>query len=470
MPFLCVLFRRDVRTAPTGASASTVDQLRLQEMLCPYRGRIRRLPITMHGDSVGTLLVSQLAKVSRSGCEIPANTRKNASSAWLEVVVDPGRLTFRTDPLGTFPLWWFEDESRVVITSEVKSLTALPGVKVEFDGTALRDTRHPADFSPFRGIRRVHPGAALHVSPDLEVTEEQQPCLIYRPNSMFTTRSEAEAALGSALADSARAICDGQADAQTAWGAFLSGGVDSSLATALTQVHQPAVQTFTLGTDLGSEYSDGETLSAHLGLKHTRVAADAQTARAQFAHAVICNEMVDGLAAEILAQLGVLAKAASHCVRQIVTGYGSDLLFGSMLRHEQYMTAAGVDDLQSLIERTCWTREFSPFYAWSHGIEIHHLFWDPAVMNTAFRIPPEFNFDGTTEKMPLRSLAVERGHLDHRHAYRKKQAMTDGTRFDRLLSSALGIGDNHAYQEKSARCTFELNKILNPTALEHIAS
>lgn len=465
MPVQCVLLKRLAKAAPAGAS---LDESHLAELLCPYRGGIQRVPIAMRG-TVGVLRLSSLARVCQSKCLIPADTRKNASTAWLEITVDPAGLTFETDPLGTFPLWCFEDDSRVVITSEVKSLIALQGVQVELDDNALQKARHPADFSPFRGVRRVYPGAILRVSPTLELTEERRTPLAYRPTSMFATDAASEDALDAALIASARAICDDGA-ARATWGTFLSGGIDSSLATALTHLRQPDLQTFTLGTDLGNEYADAEELASHLCVRHTRVAADAEAAVAHFEHAVFCNEMVDGLTAETLAQLGILAAAASKNVRHVVTGYGADLLFGSMLRHQQYMAVTAVQDLRSLIERTCWTGEFAPFYAWSQGIEMHHLFWEPAVMNAAFRIPPESSFDGTEEKVLLRRLAAERGHLDRRHVRRKKQAMTDGTQFNRLLSSALGLGGGHAYAQKSSRCISQLKNVLDRTMTEGVAS
>ena len=141
-----------------------------------------------------------------------------------------------------------------------------------------------------------------------------------------------------------------------------------------------------------------------------------------------------------------------------------------MLRHQQYMAVTAVDDLRSLIERTFWTGEFAPFYAWSHGVEIHHLFWNPTVMNAAFRIPPESSFDGVEEKVLLRRVASERGHLDGRYVRRKKRAMTDGTQFNRLLSSALGLGDGYAYEQKSARCISQLKNILDRSMTEGVAS
>ncbi len=124
------------------------------------------------------------------------------------------------------------------------------------------------------------------------------------------------------------------------------------------------------------------------------------------------------------------------------------------------MAVTGVADLQSLIERTCWSGEFSPFFAWSLGVELHHLFWHPQVMNAAFRVPEAMSFDGAREKIALRNLATEGGYMEPRHAHRRKQAMTDGTQFNRLLSTSLGFRDAFSYPQKNERCVSELRRII----------
>jgi hypothetical protein len=95
MSVLCVLLKRPATLMPTGASPCAVDEALLEELLCPYRGKIQRVAIAMHG-TVGVLLLSSLAGVHQSKCVIPADTRKNASTAWLEITVDPTGLTFET--------------------------------------------------------------------------------------------------------------------------------------------------------------------------------------------------------------------------------------------------------------------------------------------------------------------------------------------------------------------------------------
>lgn len=437
MPFLFLL------------GAQAVDEPRLVSRLCPYRG-----PLSQRALAGGRLYTTSLAGERT----IPATTRRNPQTSWLAFEADDSSVRFTTDPLGTFPLWIAAlDGGGLAVTGEVKALTAIDGFTLAFDPEAWpADRKRPPDYTPYRNVHRVMPGATLHVAPDGAHREEGRAPLVYQPTEPLDGDARAEA-LDAALRASAAAIAaagpaaTADAGAGDRWGALLSGGIDSSMATALLHRHHPDLRTYTLGTEHGDEYADAAELASHLAVPHTRVFATTDLARAHFERATFANETVDGLTAETLAQLSILCTAAARDVRRVVTGYGADLLFGSMLRHALYLQVTGVDDLQSLIERTMWSGEFSPFYAWSLGVEVHHLFWDPDVMNTAFRIPPEASFDGTHEKRVMRDLAVARGHLQHAHAYRKKQALTDGTQFNRTLSTALGLPDRHAYGGKNAR-------------------
>lgn len=428
------------------------DVTRLTTRLCPYRGTITRVEL-----AGGRLYASSLAELAPGRVAIPARTKQTPQTPWLELREETGGARFETDPLGTFPLWIVETEAFLAVTSEVKSLCTIDGFELAFEPERwATDRKRPPDYSPYANVRRLYPGAVLHVSAAGALREERRTPLIYRPAELIASADAQRAELDAALLGSARAI----AGAGTDWGTFLSGGIDSSTATALVQRHHAGVTTYTLGTEHGDEYADAEELARYLGAPHTRVFATRQDALDHFERAVFCNETIDGLTAETLAQLSILVNAAAGAVRRIVTGYGADLLFGSMLRHEVYMKVTGVDDLPSLIERTCWSGEFAPFYAWSVGVEVHHLFWDPQVMNCAFRMPPEASFDGTREKLVLRTLAASRGYLLEAQAFRRKQALTDGTQFNRLLADALGLDSAHAYDGKTARAIEVLRQAL----------
>lgn len=442
MPFLHLV--------PRGGAVAP-NPARLAGLLCPYRGALAR-----HELAGGALWVSSLAGATPAGFELPAGTRRTPQTAWLTIRGDGDGVRFETDPLGTFPLWIAETDGFVAVTAEVKSLTALPGFTVDFQPERWpADRKRPPDYSPYGNVTRVRPGASLWLGADGTRRVDGGTPLVYRPAAPLAADEQA-AALDAALVASAAAI----AGAGTSWGAFLSGGIDSSTATALLARHHPTLHTYTLGTEHGDEYADAAALATHLGTRHAEVFATTAQARVELEHAVFCNETVDGLTAETLAQLGLLVEAAAADVQRVVTGYGADLLFGSMLRHDLYMKVTGVDDLQSLIERTAWSGEFAPFYAWARGVEVHHLFWDPDVMNTAFRVPPEASFDGTHEKLVLRHLTVDRGYLRAEHAFRRKTALTDGTQFNRVLSTALGLADRHAYGAKNDAAVAALRRTL----------
>jgi asparagine synthetase B (glutamine-hydrolysing) len=452
MPFVYLLPKRGT----VGA-----NELRLGELLCPYRGGLAR-----HDVAGGTLWHTTLGAATDGGLELPAGTRRPPNSAWLVARAHGDGLRFETDPLGTFPLWVAETADWLAVTGEVKALGALPDFDVGFEPERWpADRKRPPDYSPYANVRRVMPGAALHVARDGTWRADGGVPLVYAPSSTLTDPAEQAQALDAAMLASARVMA-GAGGTGDEWAAFLSGGIDSSSAVALLARDVPQLRTYTLGTEHGDEYAEAGALAAHLGLPHTRVFATTEQARAHFDRAVRENETVDGLTGETLAQLGLLAQtAAAGGARRVVTGYGADLLFGSMLRHELYMKVTGVDDLQSLIERTMWSGEFAPFYAWSLGVEVHHLFWDPAVMNAAFRIPPDHSFDGTHEKIVMRRMMVERGHLLADHAFRKKQALTDGTQFNRVLSAALGLPDKHAYGGKNDAAVAVLRRTFAESAV-----
>src|SRR6478736_8765850 len=137
-----------------------VDSARLASLLCPYRGGITR-----HELAGGELYSSSLADVEPQRVAIPSGTKQTAQTAWLEIRVDATGAHFETDPLATFPLWVVDDDAFIAVTCEVKSLCAL-GFTPAFEPEQWPASRkRPPNYSPYANVRRVFPGAALHISP-----------------------------------------------------------------------------------------------------------------------------------------------------------------------------------------------------------------------------------------------------------------------------------------------------------------
>ena len=180
------------------------------------------------------------------------------------------------DRLGIKPLYYGEAGRAFVFGSELRALRRHP----DFDPTIDRDAvaaylRHnyvPAPLSIYRGVRKLEPGRILRIGPGRERSETVYWSLADRARSVRRTPfpgddgeavDELERQIGRAVVD--RKVAD------VPLGAFLSGGVDSSLVVALLQASSARpVRTFTIGfwEEAYDEAPRARAIAKHLGTEH----------------------------------------------------------------------------------------------------------------------------------------------------------------------------------------------------------
>lgn len=196
------------------------------------------------------------------------------------------RLQLARDRLGEKPLHYgwsgAGDERYLLFASELKALHAVPGFAARIDPAALslylRANAIPAPHAIFCDVWKVRPGhivtvdeAALRKGTGAgdsrafwDLAE-----VIARPRAAIN-EAEAEAQLEQLLLDAVGQ----QVLADVPVGAFLSGGVDSSLITALmTRVSANRIKTFTIGFDHDGfdEAPHARAVAEHLGTDHTEM-------------------------------------------------------------------------------------------------------------------------------------------------------------------------------------------------------
>ncbi|MBW3625436.1 MAG: asparagine synthase (glutamine-hydrolyzing) [Armatimonadetes bacterium] len=162
------------------------------------------------------------------------------------------RLTLARDRMGVRPLYYTFVGGALVFASEIKALFEVPGVEAEIDPLALDQTFtfwFPlAPRTPFRNIHELPPGHLL-VAGDSGVTVKPYWQLSYlsrEEDRAAEGRDEEEIAeeLRALLIDSTRI----RLRADVPVGAYLSGGFDSSLTTALIrQFSSNRLRTFSVG-------------------------------------------------------------------------------------------------------------------------------------------------------------------------------------------------------------------------------
>ncbi len=194
-----------------------------------------------------------------------------------------GRLFLARDRAGQKPLYWTRSGGRLAFASEIKSLTALPWVEDAVDPEAfplyLAYGYVPAPGTFLRGVRQLPPAHALTVDAGSgAVGEPRRWWRLDWSSPPRRTLSDAEAvARVRTLFDAAVAR---RLVADVPLGAFLSGGIDSTLVVGLMRRHvEGPLRTFSLGFADDPTYDEtafARMASARFDTDHTefRVRAD----------------------------------------------------------------------------------------------------------------------------------------------------------------------------------------------------
>ena len=163
------------------------------------------------------------------------------------------RLWLCRDRVGIKPLVYYWDGKRFVFASEIKSLLSDPAIPRELDYDALllylAFSYVPAPYTIFRGIRKLEPGHSLILEKgELRIEKywdvPQEPDLNVSSPSFCSQEEIIKKSLYEYLSEAVRK----RMIADVPLGAFLSGGIDSSIIVGLMSRHSSRpVKTFSIG-------------------------------------------------------------------------------------------------------------------------------------------------------------------------------------------------------------------------------
>lgn len=234
-----------------------------------------------------------LAAISRWGVE---KTLQRAVGMFAIALWDrlERRLTLIRDRMGEKPLYYGWSHGCFLFGSELKALHSYPGFDAEIDRDALslyfRHNYLPAPHSIYRHVFKLEPGCMLSLTLD-DARTPAPPGLsapaafgTLRLHRWWSLRAAAEAGQAQQISDEVEAVerleaclreaIRLQSVADVPLGAFLSGGVDSSLIVALMQsASARPVHTYTIGFDEAAydEAGHARAIARHLGTSHTEL-------------------------------------------------------------------------------------------------------------------------------------------------------------------------------------------------------
>ena len=248
------------------------------------------------------------------------------------------RLFLARDRLGIKPLYYGIHNETFYFASELKPLKQHPkfNPQINFEALALyfRFNYVPAPYSIFSDIHKLNPGTYLIYSAlEKEFKERAYWSLdeIADPERVENMSLDgALSGLESILSDSVRK----RMVADVPLGAFLSGGVDSSLVVALMQKFSDRrVKTFSIGFEDGSynEAVHAASVAKHLGTDHTELYVSPQMA-------LDVVPQLSSLYDEPFADSSqiptyIVSKLARESVAVALSGDGGDELFAGYNRY-----------------------------------------------------------------------------------------------------------------------------------------
>lgn len=265
------------------------------------------------------------------------------------------RLTLARDRLGEKPLYIARLSGALLFASELKAFDAWPGFAPAIDRGAvallLRHNYIPAPYSIFEGVGKLPPATMLHV---------EGPSRIGTPQPYWSLREAAERGQREPFAGGDAAAADAlehrldeaialQRVADVPLGAFLSGGVDSSVVVALMQRQSATpVRTFTIGFDVAelNEAEHAKAVARHLRTDHTELYCSGQQALEVVPRlaSMYCEPFSDSSQIPTF----LVSQLARRHVTVALSGDAGDELFGGYTRYDR------VPALWSSLSRVPW--------------------------------------------------------------------------------------------------------------------
>lgn len=234
------------------------------------------------------------------------------------------RLLMARDRLGIKPLYYYQDEEKLVFGSEIKAILQCPNVHRNIDFQALNNFLTfeyiPAPRSIFKEIRKLEPGHRLIWQ---NGSVKIDPYWQLQPTVQAQTFEEASERLNELVNDAVRL----RLVSDVPLGAFLSGGIDSSILVAqMAGLMDRPVKTFSIGFK-ESSYNE---------LKYARAVAEKyNTEHHEFTIEAKALELTEKLIGHLDEPFGdfsifptfLVSKMARDYVTVALSGDGGDELF-----------------------------------------------------------------------------------------------------------------------------------------------
>lgn len=254
------------------------------------------------------------------------------------------------DPFGIKPLVYWAPPTGFAFSSELKAIVKIPEFDRELDRDSLllylRINYIPAPWTIWKNVRKLNPGHFMRVKNGsiIEDTRYHR----QRVDPWDGTFEDALSVLEAQLKDSVyhHLLSD------VSVGAFLSGGLDSSLISAMAQLcMEKPLKTYTVSFPEISLYDESKyarIAADHIGTDHTEIPVSVKEAVDSIGE--MSQHLDEPFGDSSLVPLAIMSKATGRSVKVALSGDGGDELFGGYNKYQGMRLAELFNHLSPFIK------------------------------------------------------------------------------------------------------------------------
>lgn len=357
--------------------------------------------------------------------EIGLECVKELDGMFAFILSDKGKPFAARDTLGIKPLYFSEDAKGIYFASEIKSLIEITANITEFPPGHYYTPE--TGIQPFRKLKTTYCGI------DQWYNEDTQ-------RAMETIRKKLEQAVIKRLMS------------DVPLGVLLSGGLDSSLVSAIAKKNSAGtLNSFCVGMEGGSDLPAARIVSRYLGTVHHEYIYSRQEVIEILPQIIYYLESFDPSLVRSAIPTYFVSRLAAKYVKVLLSGEGADELFSGY----SYLKAiTSKEDLHSELFRSVKALHNINLQrldrmTMAHSIEGRVPFLDLEMVNYAISLPPELKlWENRIEKWILRK-AFE-GYLPDEILWREKIQFAEGCGSDRIIQELVEeqISDREFSQNK----------------------
>ena len=255
------------------------------------------------------------------------------------------------DRIGIKPLYYSIDNSQLVFSSSMKGILSSKG-KIEINPIALnyQFTIHsmvPAPHTIIDGIKKLEPGHTLNVTKSGETHIHKY----FDVNNVDLKKYSDDEIINNidVLLNSAVEKRLNIADVPV--GILLSGGLDSSLITAISKKYKEELNTYSIGfntinNEIGNEFYYSDLVADDFKTSHYKY----NISNDDLYHNLdtVISNMSEPMVSQDSSAFFLLAKNVSLSNKVVLSGQGADEVFGGYFWYEQIMKDQGRNDIEIL--------------------------------------------------------------------------------------------------------------------------